>query len=231
MKKFLLSVLFLFNLLFVYSCLDILEPNDDKGGGAQCVDIDGNEYKTVKIGDQWWMAENLKVKRYRNGEDISDCWSYDNNDINAIIYGRLYSWFAVSDTRNIAPEGWHVPTDLEWKELEMALGMSQFEANKTGYRGTNEGSKLAGSLDLWADDLTKTLQNNAEFGTSGFIGLPAGFYQNGGFHYMGYYTYFWSSSDAGGNYASCRHIRDNNTELGRRDNNKNYGYSVRCVKD
>ncbi|MBT5269507.1 MAG: hypothetical protein HOL70_08685, partial [Candidatus Marinimicrobia bacterium] len=103
-------------------------------------DIDGNVYETVKIGDQIWMAENLKVTHYRDGSAITQvtdntAWSnlsteayciYDNNASNEVdTYGALYNWYAVSDGRNIAPEGWHVPTDAEWKELEMYLGMSQ----------------------------------------------------------------------------------------------------------
>jgi len=96
-------------------------------------DIDGNVYQTIKIGDQWWMAENLKVTHYRNSDPIphvtdGGTWSYlftgayceyDNNPANVAIYGRLYNWYAVGDSRNIAPEGWHVPSDDEWKQLEM----------------------------------------------------------------------------------------------------------------
>ncbi|MCK4448089.1 MAG: fibrobacter succinogenes major paralogous domain-containing protein, partial [Candidatus Marinimicrobia bacterium] len=119
-------------------------------------DIDGNTYQTVKIGDQWWMAENLKVTHYRNGDPIPNVtdntdWSnlttgaycnYDNNASYVTTYGRLYNWYTVNDSRYIAPSGWHVPTDEELKELEMYLGMSQSQADYTGYRGTDEGGKL-----------------------------------------------------------------------------------------
>ncbi|MFQ5629021.1 MAG: fibrobacter succinogenes major paralogous domain-containing protein [bacterium] len=107
-------------------------------------DIDGNSYRAVKIGDQWWMAENLRVTRYRNGDAIPNitdnkAWSqlttgalcnYDNDPEKAAIYGLLYTWYAVIDSRGIAPEGWHVPSDEEWKQLEISLGMSESEANK-----------------------------------------------------------------------------------------------------
>jgi uncharacterized protein (TIGR02145 family) len=120
------------------------------------IDIDGNTYQAIKIGDQWWMAENLKVTHYRNGDPIPNVtdsteWSnlateaycvYENDESIAETYGYLYNWYVVNDSRNIAPEGWHVPTDEEWKELEMFLGMSQSEANGTGWRGTDEGGKL-----------------------------------------------------------------------------------------
>ena len=94
----------------------------------KCIDIDGNVYRTVKIGKQWWMAENLKVTHYRNGDEIQHVtgyleWktlksgaycNYDNNPSYVPTYGRLYNWFAVDDSRNIAPQGWHVPSDSEY---------------------------------------------------------------------------------------------------------------------
>ncbi|MBC8192252.1 MAG: fibronectin type III domain-containing protein, partial [FCB group bacterium] len=162
------------------------------------VDYDGNIYETIQIGDQVWMAENLRVTHYRDGTAIPNLTSdgdwtststgaycyYANNSVNGETYGALYNWYAVTDGRDIAPEGWHVPTDADWKELEMFLGMSQSEADATGYRGTNEGSKLAGNAGLWTDG---SLENNSGFGTSGFTALPGGYRYNGNgyFYYMG----------------------------------------------
>jgi uncharacterized protein (TIGR02145 family) len=108
-------------------------------------DIDGNEYQTVKIGDQWWMAENLKVTRYRNGDAIptglsntqwesttsgayavyphgggeteDDVEGINSNEEIITAYGKLYNWYAVNDSRGLCPEGWHVPTDAEWTVL------------------------------------------------------------------------------------------------------------------
>ncbi len=143
-------------------------------GGDSCIDvsvtrtvtdIDGNVYRMVKIGDQWWMAQNLKVTHYNDGTPIphvtdNDEWrrlttgaycTYNNNENYAITYGRLYNWYAVNDACNIAPEGWHVPTDADWKKLEMILGISQAEVNSDNLHGTNEGSKLAGNAALWND--------------------------------------------------------------------------------
>ena len=97
-------------------------------------DINGNLYETVKIGNQWWMTQNLKVTKYRNGETISQASTANNwKSANAAycVYnnsaaapGLLYNWYAVNDPRNIAPEGWHVPTDEDWAVLEQTLGMS-----------------------------------------------------------------------------------------------------------
>ena len=116
----------------------------------------GTVYQTVKIGSQWWMAENLKETRYRNDDAISEVtdgttWAglsigarcaYNNSEGTASTYGYLYNWFAVNDSRNIAPTGWHVPTDNEWKTMEKYLGMSQAEADGELWRGTDEGGKL-----------------------------------------------------------------------------------------
>jgi len=212
--------------------------------GSPVVDIDGNVYQTVQIGDQVWMAENLKVSHYRNGDAISTGHSdsewqslstgayavYEDNESNADTYGYLYNWYAVDDSRNIAPEGWHIPTDAEWKELEMYLGMSQSEADDIGWRGTNEGSKLAGRADLWNDG---GLENNAEFGTSGFTALPGGYrYDSYGYYYhMGNGGSFWSSTEYGSSSAWLRSLSYDYSDVRRYDYDKQYGFSVRCVRD
>jgi len=205
-------------------------------------DIDGNVYQTVKIGDQWWMTENLKVTHYRNGDPISNItddseWAdlttsaycnYNNNSNNVTTYGRLYNWYAVNDSRNIAPEGWHIPTDEEWKQLEMHLGMSQAEADDTGYRGTNEGSKIAGNAALWADGV---LEDNTGFGESGLYALPGGDRNHeGDFNGIGTYATFWSSTESS-NDAWSRYLPNNHSDILRHEINKRYGFSVRCVKD
>src|SRR6185312_12775462 len=122
-------------------------------------DADNNTYKTVKIGNQWWMAENLRVKHYRNGWPIQEMTStspdsvwaqkttgafckYDYDDTKAAKYGLLYNWYVMTDTNIIAPAGWHIPSDDEWKTLEMYLGMSQADADNVKWRGKDEGDKL-----------------------------------------------------------------------------------------
>ena len=102
-------------------------------GNLTISDIDGNVYKIIKLGDQWWMAENLKVTKYSNGDLIGTTipatldilgestpkyqWAYDGNENNVSTYGRLYSWYAATDNRNVCPAGWHVPGDSEWTIL------------------------------------------------------------------------------------------------------------------
>ena len=211
---------------------------------GSCVDYDGNEYETVEIGDQLWMAENLKTTHYNNGDEIThitdnNAWGsydegqygvYDNNSSNADIYGNLYNWAVVDDSRGVCPENYHVPTDDEYKVLEMYLGMSESEANDTGWRGTNEGSKLAGNADLWNNG---NLENNSEFGTSGFNALPAGYRSSnlGSCLSMGTNGYFWSSSESSSYYAWNRKLYSNNSDVFRNYYGKQYGFSVRCVGD
>jgi len=198
-------------------------------------DIDGNVYKTVKIGNQWWMAENLKVTHYRNGDEIPNktddeewdkptgAWCYYNNDTtNVKIYGRLYNWFAVCDSRNIAPEGWHVPTDDEWQELVDYLGGDTLAGGKMKSTGTIEGGD-----GLWHGS-TEGASNE-----SGFSALPGGYrYNHGVFDGIGRTSYFWSATENSGGTAWHRYLYHSNSVVSRYDHGwKQAGYSVRCVKD
>ena len=206
------------------------------------MDIDGNIYKTVKIGDQWWMAENLKTTRYRNGEAISNVtdggsWSSltigaycnYNNDVNLVAtYGRLYNWHAVKDGRNITPAGWHVPSDSEWKQLEMFLGMSQSEADGSGRRrGTNEGGKLKETgTSHWASP------NTGADNSSGFTALPGGYRADyGNYYFFGEGAFFWSSTEYNGDHAWYRDLDYYTASIGRFSLQKPYGFSVCCVRD
>ena len=208
-------------------------------------DIDGNVYQTIQIGNQVWMAENLKVTHYRNGTLIPNLTSrkdwvstssgaycvYNNNDSNEVeTYGALYNWYAVVDSNYIAPEGWHVPTDEEWKELGIFLGMSQDEADAGGWRGTNEGSKLAGNSDLWNSG---KLENESTIDSSGFTALPGGYRHSnyGDYFKMGVSGYFWTTTTTNGNEAWYHNLYYDNAGITRSYFNKNYGFSVRCVRD
>jgi uncharacterized protein (TIGR02145 family) len=222
-------------------------------------DYDGNIYGIVTIGNQTWMAENIKTTHYANGTEItlvenSTSWDalgttdkamcyYDNSTTNKDTYGALYTWAAAmngaassdanpSGVQGACPDGWHLPSDAEWKELEMYLGMSQAEADATGYRGTNEGSKLAGNAALWKYG---SLENDAAFGTSGFLALPAGWRTNVGiFGYLGSRAYFWSAMefDVSDTYdAYYRSLDYSIYGVYRFSTYKYNGFSVRCVKD
>jgi uncharacterized protein (TIGR02145 family) len=205
-------------------------------------DIDGNVYQTIKIGDQWWMAENLKVTHYRNGDPIPNVtdpgeWTalstgayceYDNDIDNAAVYGRLYNWYAVDDSRDIAPDGWHVPSDAEWMQLEMYLGLSQAQAEATGWRGTDEGGKLKETgTDHWYSP------NTGATNESGFTALPGGYRSGAGnSEYLNWYAVFWSSTDGSGPVDPWgRYLTYDRAQVARSDFPKVFGYSVRCVRD
>jgi uncharacterized protein (TIGR02145 family) len=214
-------------------------------------DIDGNVYKTVKIGNQWWMSENLKVRKYRNGQYLFATTSsttlatWDTitkgalclyNDDLTDSTGYLYNWFAISDTNNIAPQGWHIPTDDEWKQLETTLGMSQSDADKSGWRGTGIAEKLKmKGQDYWAD--YGTIWNTNQSGFSAMAGGCRMF--NGttalnqwstpsGLKYAGFW---WTASQNTEGEVWYRNLDYKNSTVLRAHTYKNYGFSIRCVKD
>ncbi len=158
-------------------------------GGGFCpdsvTDMDGNVYRTVQIGKQCWIAENLRVERYRNGDgiptDLSEsAWTatnggaaaaYLNLPENAAIYGLLYNWFTAVDPRGLCPAGWHVPTDAEWTELTDYLGGENVAGGKMKTTGT-----LDAGTGLWA------APNFGATYSSGFSGLPGGSRIESGFY-------------------------------------------------
>jgi uncharacterized protein (TIGR02145 family) len=215
------------------------------------VDYDGNLYKVIQVGDQVWLAENLKVTHYRYGTSIDHltadedwistlngayCY-HENNISNGAIYGALYNWYVVNGDsdgdyikdKEIAPEGWHVPRDVEWKELEIYLGMNQSELDIRDFRGTNEGSKLAGNNGLWNNG---KLENDAGFNSSSFNALPGGFRSTSGNYYnIGHYASFWSTTPHGSSGAWNRFLYSDHTEVLRSSNGKTAGYSIRLLRD
>ena len=207
---------------------------------ATIKDIDSNTYKTIQIGKQVWMAENLDVSRYRNGDVIpqvqdpekwaeltTGAWCYYDNDTgNGRVYGKLYNWYAVNDPRGLAPEGWHVPSDKEWQELERFLGMSWDDAEKIGWRGSIGGKLKETSMVHWRDP------NNGATNETGFTALAGGYRLNGGeFDYVGSCASFWSSSANSGADAWNRFLYYDESVVYRSNYNRRVGMSVRCVRD
>ena len=202
-------------------------------------DIDGHVYKTVKIGNQWWMAENLAVTRFNDGSaldffalnDADTLWANAVNPsytvINDTLFGYLYNFNVVENAKNIAPEGWHVPTDAEWKALEEEIGMSQEESNSLGWRGSNEANKLVVKYSQgWPSGV-------ALFGTDefGFNAKPGGCRLfNGELNYQGNLTFWWTASTEG-NEGWYRYIDADQTRIFRQHTYKGYGMSIRCVKN
>ncbi len=211
---------------------------------------DGRVYKTVKIGGQWWMQENLNIgaminrlnqSSTNNGIIEKFCQSDDTNKCE--VYGGLYSWEEMMDyngpdsavhgtTRGICPEGWHIPTDAEWKTLEMYLGLSQEEAAATQIRGEPIllACKLREANHLWASGTDHFINE------SGFTALPAGMgsesHENyGDFCCEQFNAYFWTSTKAlsGDNYA--RNIINYSVGVIRNTWGSDVDFSVRCISD
>jgi len=168
---------------------------------------DGQYYLTIEIGTQMWMAEDL------NFCSKSGSWYYENDSITyAELYGRLYTW---ETAKNVCPEEWHLPTDSEWKELEMYLGMTQEQSDSTGWRGTDQGVQLS------------------IYGNSHFNGLLAGYrFYTGVFYDMSASAYYWSSTEASADFAWGRYISPNEISgINRTGLLKESGFSVRCIQD
>ncbi|MCF8347079.1 MAG: fibrobacter succinogenes major paralogous domain-containing protein [Bacteroidales bacterium] len=220
-------------------------------------DIDGNTYKTVRIGDQVWMAENLRVTRYADGTPLrlvtrsrdwkkmmptekAFCWYSEDSAKYGRLYGAFYNWAGATrgegctrskeiNIQGVCPDGWHVPSDKDWKALEMFLGIGETEADAVKYRGSDEGSKLADFRTLWYDG---KLKQNGAFGQSGFAAVPASFrYDKGQFSMPGYEAFWWTSAEFNPNFAWCRGLNYGYSTIFRYTNEKKYGFSVRCVKN
>lgn len=174
---------------------------------------DGKNYKTIKIGHQVWMAENLNYAS-------SNSWCYDNNSSTCALYGRLYTY---ETANNVCPSGWHLPSDDEWKQLEMAIGMSQSDADDSGWRGTNEGTKLKATSG-W-----KSPGNGTD--AYGFTALPGGYRSSDGTFYNIYYYGYWWSATEGNASARGRNVGYGSSNASSYDYNKEVGFSVRCVRD
>lgn len=228
-------------ILILTMCSDDNPTQPDQPTTGTVTDIDGNVYKTIRIGEQWWMAENLRVTRFRNGDPVpkivdSAAWigfttgaycEYDSDGGNVATYGRLYNWYAVADSRTIAPVGWHVPSDAEWKQLELFLGMSQAEADAEYNRGSDEGGKMkeSGTTHWIAGNLGAT-------NTSGFSGLPGGYRHAEGYYgNLGMYGYWWCSTEFNSGEAWWRNLFTNSSQVFRYHFDECFGLSVRCVKD
>ncbi len=195
-------------------------------------DRDGNAYRTISIGNQTWMAENLRTTTYRNGDDIRNVqtnsdWvplteggyaSYNNTDDKDEIatYGLLYNWYAVSDSRNIAPEGWHVASKADWDELIAEVG---------GVAIAGQRLKEAGTTHWNAG----TAGNNS----SGFTALPSGRreFGDGSFLNINFNGFWWSATPNGADFAFYYQMNFDSNSIIPANFLKNYGFAVRCVKD
>ena len=226
--------------LFVITTSSSYRINDSKSdqsigktsvGTGTVKDRDGNVYKTVTIGTQVWMAENLRTTKYRNGDPIPKviantswtelnsgayCW-YNNVDAaNKITYGALYNWFVISDNRGIAPIGWHIPTDQDWAALVSFLKGD----------GTAGGALKETLTSHWSEP------NTGATNSSGFSALPGGYRtKDGTFKNVNVMGGWWVNKEYTKSVAWYRFVDNVSSSIHNFSTYKNCGFSIRCIKD
>lgn len=201
---------------------------------AQSVtDLDDHTYTTRKISDQTWMGQNLDVSHFRNGDPIPEvntdeewekaglerkpAWCYyEGSGEQGKTYGKLYNWYAVNDSRGLAPKGWHIPSEEEWMKLSKSLGGDELAGKKLKEKGTVH----------WKSP------NESATNESGFSALPGGLnYSFGTFVDLGITGYWWTSTANGDETAVLYSLSYKDSALNNLFLNKGVGISVRCVKD
>ncbi|MFM9051669.1 MAG: fibrobacter succinogenes major paralogous domain-containing protein [Bacteroidota bacterium] len=207
-------------------------------------DHEGKVYRTVKIGDQWWMAENLAVTTFRNGDPIpfadafdSAAWAGTGLPAYSVYQdlpnapGLLYNAQVIEDSRPVAPQGWHIATDDDWKILEQFIGVSQQESEKTGWRGSSAGDALKiKGLDNWAryQDVWATDSYGFSAKAGGCRTHDARFSYPSGLTYTGFW---WTATVHPGAEHYYRHLDYKESGVFRSHTYDTYGMSIRCVKD
>jgi uncharacterized protein (TIGR02145 family) len=223
MKNIISIVVVILIAILIHSCA--------KNDNNSIRDVDGNIYTSVTIGTQVWLVENLKVTRYRNGDLIgttipSDLiiadevtpkyqWSYNGDESNVATYGRLYTWYAITDIRGVCPTGWHIPGADEWNTLLTLLGGPDVAGGELKETGTTHWSA----------------PNEGATNSSGFTALPGGGRGTTGFGAVGYGGFWWSSTECSPNGAYLRDMRYNGSEVTTYNAGELYGFSVRCLQD
>ena len=222
-------------------------------GQSTVVGPSGNEYATVKIGQQWWMQENLNTSHFRNGDTIPHLkkavdWQnsrttshpgwcfYDNNPQYGNKYGKLYNWHVVADARGVCPEGWRVPLEEDWQELMVFVGMHPDTFKTFGWRGNISG-ELRSTRTEPEEHPRWDAPNEDATNSSGYSALPGG-YRTGDpnytaqkintFRMLGKEAAFWYGEDkiAWGLWPDRSEIFRGGAKL-----SKGFGFSIRCVKE
>ena len=221
-------------ILLIMSC----DKKDQDNQQPQTVtDIDGNVYQTVKIGKQIWMSENLRTTKYSNGDTIGTTdpfnksiadeinpkyqWVYHGEEKYLLPYGRLYTYYVVTDSRSVCPTGWHVPDFSEYTELEDTLGGSSIAGGKLKESG----------FDHWLNP------NTDGTNLSGFTALPGGYRSHAGGNTisgsqsLGSYGFYWTITPVDNEFAHSRRIMNNVGAIYDHITEKNDGVSIRCLKN
>lgn len=221
---------------------------DHTGTEGTVTDIDGKTYKTIGIGTQIWMAENLKVSRYRTGDYLSypgnDLWWrsittgcyawFDDDETWQNIYGALYDWTAVNEAKGLCPEGWHIPGDSDWNKIIIYMDGDSDQVGGLLKSCRQVGSPLGGGCNTgehprWDENTSFSGTDQFKFGA-----LPGGFRLfDGSFpNFLGSNGQWWSSEEGSNNAEAIAYgLSSGSNNLFRDKYNKKFGFSVRCVKD
>ena len=229
----LLICLFVFTGMFLIMATGCKKKSDPVPVVVTVTDIDGNVYHQVTIGTQVWLVENLKTTKYRNGDalpnvTVDSVWNnqsitstgaycnYNNDGANILVYGHLYNWYAVNDSRGLAPAGWHIPSKTEWETLTTYLG----------------GDTLAGGKLKEAGTAHWLAPNTGATNSTGFTAVPGGFRMYSGKSEMiGTFGVWWTSTISDDFSALNCGMFNDNTEATVSVNRKANGSSIRCIKD
>lgn len=265
LKKFLIHPALIISTCFLilgYGCEKDNDSNDnesvDENGTIEyeisydsVSDIEGNQYKTIVIGQQEWMAEDLKVTKYSNGDTIltglNDVrWDttkkgayaiYDDKEERLEQYGALYNWYVIDDPRSICPDGWHVPSVYEWSVLTDYLE-NNYDAITSKNIGDKlkscrqDGTPLGGDCDT--REHPKWVGDDTHYGTDdfGFSALPGGLRESGGgYEGIGFIGLWWSSTEATGTEAFGMYMLNESGQFEEGGDRKNDGICIRCIKD
>lgn len=193
----------------------LLNYNWNRGTSGSFTDRrDGKRYRTIQIGNTIWMAENL------NYNIPGHSFVYPRDPVHEKVYGRLYPWVAAL---HACPEGWQLPTDSEWHELELQVGMADTLFLARGWRKCKQNASLKSEAGWLASTPAKD--------TIGFSAIPGGFRDADGFFYNeGYFAYFWTATEADTTNAWYRVLTSDLTDIGRFSYSKEYAFSIRCVR-
>ncbi len=221
------------NILLLFSLLILCCSVSSEAEGPAIHHTDNEKYSSVKIGIQEWMSENLNAGYFRNGDPIpeartAEAWKeagqngrpawcyYDNEPENGKIFGRLYNWYAVSDPRGLAPEGWRIPGDRDWQILVNALMGPEEAGGKLKEAGTAH----------WIEP------NAGAVNSTGFTARPGGCRDIHGavFRYIGDVAFFWSATESAAFTAWFWELYSSHSQVQRHFQNKQFGFSVRCVR-
>ena len=196
-------------------------------------DLEGNRYKTVKIGKLEWFAENLRATQFQDGSLVDSGFIPKDDEKNLFKYGRLYHWQDVNDERKLCPSGWRIATDEDWQSMERAIGIAESDLAKEGWRGNND---IAITLKAEQPNTLFKKFDQAKVNQYHFGATAAGVKIGNWYITQGMYTEFWTSTSATDKEAYARTLayswwNSHKGEIRRAKLKKDYMFSVRCVRD